>query len=378
MIPTLLTRRSTPLLRSTGNYIVRPWSCQQQSNRVYSRFRIPRKRSEPIVVTVAPKRSASLFSPPVRIAGPVLFGITASATAFVVAAIVYDRNQVTFWQRLRKRSSWLRNTDELPLKEYVQAKQAWIRERRQEIMERARQRLEQLDMLPRDLVRAYLIVVDKLASLTDAERTLWALIGINLTVFGFWQFPRMLPFMTKWFTHNPASKNSSITLVTSCFSHQEIFHLMLNMMGLYSFGMVIHQHLGREQFLASYLGMGIGANVASHVLSIATRRYRPIMPSLGASGAIYGLLAGTAYLYPNSSVSLIFLPFIPIKMGYALPAMMGFDLAGILLGWRRFDHYAHLAGAGLGVYYMHYGPQHIWQPLVRKVHEIRGNGNKDY
>ncbi|KAI9498962.1 hypothetical protein BDB00DRAFT_754155 [Zychaea mexicana] len=233
-------------------------------------------------------------------------------------------------------------------------------------------------MLPRDVVRAYLIVVDKLTSLTEAEKTLWTLIGINVAVFGCWQSFRMLPFMTKWFTHNPANRNSltsSITMVTSCFSHQEVFHLMLNMMGLYSFGMVIHQHLGREQFVASYLATGIGANVASHVLGLATRRFRPVMPSLGASGAIYGLLAGTAYLYPNSSVSLIFLPFIPIKMGYALPAMVGFDFAGILLGWRRFDHYAHLAGAGIGLYYMHYGPHNIWQPLVQKVHELRRNND---
>ncbi|KAI8149999.1 hypothetical protein BJV82DRAFT_585427 [Fennellomyces sp. T-0311] len=370
MIPSLFTRRSTALLRSDA-CCFRSWPVKQNQQppiRVYSRLRL-RKRPEPVAATVS-KRNAHLFEPPGRYAGPVLFGLTASAAAFVTAAVIFDRNQVSFWQQLRRRS-WLRNPDELTMGEFIQAKQAWMRERRQELLERVGKRLEQMEMVPRDIRRAYFIVVDKLASLTEAEKTLWTLIGINVAVFGCWQIPRMVPFMTKWFTHNPASRKSSITLITSCFSHQEIFHLMLNMMGLYSFGMVIHHHMGREQFVASYLATGIGANVASHVLSLATRRYRPIMPSLGASGAIYGLLSGTAYLYPNSSVSLVFLPFIPIKMGYALPAMMGFDLAGIMLGWRRFDHYAHLAGATLGLGYMHYGQQYLWRPLVEKVHAIR-------
>ncbi|KAI9310802.1 hypothetical protein BX666DRAFT_2002830 [Dichotomocladium elegans] len=297
---------------------------------------------------------------------PIVFGITACTSVFVVSAIVYDRNQVTFWDRLRKfglRSS--RQT--LTIEDYLEERQLWLREK----WEQTRQRLERIEFIPRDVARAYLMVVNKLLSLSEAERTIWGLVGMNVLVFGCWQIPRLMPFMTRWFLHDPSVKGRSVTLLTSVFSHQEIFHLSLNMVGLYSFGMVVHEHMGREQFLASYLATGIGANVLSHVLSIASRRFRPIMPSLGASGAIYGLLASTAVLYPNSSVSLIFLPFIPIKMGYALPALMGFDVAGIMLGWRQFDHYAHLAGACLGLSYMSYGEQWLWRPLVDDVHNIR-------
>ncbi|KAI8085023.1 uncharacterized protein BX664DRAFT_266366 [Halteromyces radiatus] len=208
--------------------------------------------------------------------------------------------------------------------------------------------------------------------MTESERTLAGLVGLNLLVFGAWQVPRWTPFMVRWFMHHPgAGSFGSITLVTSCFSHKEGLHLACNMVGLWSFGGLMHDYLGREQFLALYLSTGVGANMISHTLSLAFRRSRALLPSLGASGAIYGLLSGTAYLEPQASVSLIFLPFIPIKLGYALPAMMGFDVAGILLKWKMFDHYAHLAGASIGLGYLAYGQQHLWQPLVRNIHEIR-------
>ncbi|PHZ10678.1 rhomboid-domain-containing protein [Rhizopus microsporus ATCC 52813] len=208
--------------------------------------------------------------------------------------------------------------------------------------------------------------------MTESEKTLSVLIALNSLVFIGWQIPRFMPFMGQWFLHLPGTKRN-LTLLTSCFSHQEFFHFALNMVGLWSFGRVVHDTFGREQFLAMYLSAGVGANVVSHACSLALRNSRPLLPSLGASGAIYGLVASTAILHPNSSISLIFLPMIPIKLGYALPALMSFDLAGILLRWKMFDHFAHLAGAGLGIGYTYYGERHIWAPLVRKVHEIREN-----
>ncbi|KAI8073899.1 hypothetical protein BC940DRAFT_231336 [Gongronella butleri] len=213
--------------------------------------------------------------------------------------------------------------------------------------------------------------------MSDAERTLAYLIGANCLVFGAWQVPRWTPFMSRWFLHHPGS-GQSITLITSCFSHKEGLHLACNMIGLWSFGGLMHDYLGREQFLALYMTTGIGANMVSHTLSLALRNQRPLLPSLGASGAIYGLLSGTAYLQPNASIALVFLPMVPIKLGYALPAMMGFDVAGILLKWKMFDHFAHLAGACIGLGYLAYGHQHIWTPLIQKIyHQRRARQSSD-
>ena len=150
--------------------------------------------------------------------------------------------------------------------------------------------------------------------MTESEKTLSVLIALNSLVFIGWQIPRFIPFMSQWFLHLPGTKRN-LTLLTSCFSHQEFFHFALNIVGLWSFGRVVHDTFGREQFLAMYLSAGVGANVVSHACSLALRNSRPLLPSLGASGAIYGLVASTAILHPNSSISLIFLPMIPIKLG---------------------------------------------------------------
>ncbi|KAI9478732.1 MAG: hypothetical protein EXX96DRAFT_572027 [Benjaminiella poitrasii] len=318
--------------------------------------------------------------PHIRYASPITFGILFSAGTFVTAGIAFDRNQQTLWDRLRQHthhwSFFGSAAEESVLAELWRQKRDLLIEKRHALLERLAEQLNNMAFFPQDVKRAIWIVGEKIASLSEAEKTLSSLIAINAVVFGCWQIPRLLPFMSKWFLHLPGGRKN-VTMLTSCFSHQELFHFAFNMIGLWSFGRVVHDSLGREQLVAMYLGMGVGANVFSHTLSLIMRRSRPLLPSLGASGAIYGLVAATAVLYPNSSISLLFLPMIPIKLGYALPALMAFDAAGIIFKWRMFDHFAHLSGAGLGLGYMMYGERYIWGPLVRKIHEIRTNSNNN-
>ncbi|KAF7721083.1 hypothetical protein EC973_005423 [Apophysomyces ossiformis] len=307
-----------------------------------------------------------------RYVSPTIFGLTACGAIFMTAAVVYDRNQVTLWQRLegyRKKLWWSSSENEPTMKDIWREKAAIVLERKQHMMDRLEEILD-APWIPLDIKRACWLITDKFTSMKESEQTLSVLVGINVIVFGLWQIRRCGRFMDRYFLHHPAA-NKPITLLTSCFSHQDFFHLACNMVGLYSFGVVLHDYLGREQFLALYLSTGIGANVVSHILGIATRRFRPLLPSLGASGAVYGVLSSTAILNPQASIYCMFIPFVPIQLGYALPLLMGLDVAGILLRWRSFDHYAHLAGAGLGLSYMTYGQQHLWQPLLKKVHEVR-------
>ena len=263
-------------------------------------------------------KSAQSSFPRIRYAGPITYGIALSATAFVTAGIVFDRNQQTLWERLRQHSrQWSlfgsAQDEESLLSAIWREKRDMLIEKRHAMSERLANRLENMN-LPQDIKRAIWMVGEKIATMSEAEKTLAGLIAINTVVFACWQIPRLTPFMSKWFLHLPGGKQN-ITLLTSCFSHQEFFHFALNMVGLWSFGKVIHDALGREQFLAMYLSVGIGANVVSHVCSLAFRQTRPLLPSLGASGAIYGLVSSTAVLYPDSSISMIFLPMIPIKLG---------------------------------------------------------------
>lgn len=61
----------------------------------------------------------------------------------------------------------------------------------------------------------------------------------------------------------------------------------------------------------------------------------------------------------------------------ALKALVAIDTAGLILGWRLFDHAAHLGGALFGVWYVAYGHKLIWrrrEPLVKLWHDMRSPG----
>jgi rhomboid-like protein len=178
-------------------------------------------------------------------------------------------------------------------------------------------------------------------SLNDSTKTIAVLIGINTIIFGMWKIPTLRIVMNKYFVHNPLS-GRSFTLLTSVFSHEAFWHYSFNMLALYSFGDLVYRIFGREQFLAFYLSSGMIASCISHVVSLSFKRYQTIMPSLGASGAIFACFAACAIQYPDASVYLIFLPFFPIKISYALPAMMVFDLWGIISGMTMFDHFVSI------------------------------------
>lgn len=87
-----------------------------------------------------------------------------------------------------------------------------------------------------------------------------------------------------------------------------------------------------------------------------------IVPSLGASGAIYSCVTLTALAYPDSLIAMSIPPSYPINIQWGVGAMILLDTVGILRGWRFFDHFAHLGGAAFGVAYYAYGPT-FWTGL---------------
>jgi membrane associated rhomboid family serine protease len=94
-----------------------------------------------------------------------------------------------------------------------------------------------------------------------------------------------------------------LTLITSMFMHGGLLHLGGNMLYLWIFGNNVEDYLGRAKFIAFYFLCGLGA----HAAQIAVSRDSTI-PTLGASGAIAGVLAAYLVLYPKARVlSLIFL-----------------------------------------------------------------------
>lgn len=166
--------------------------------------------------------------------------------------------------------------------------------------------------------------------------------------FGFWQL------FTYMFLHSPAS----------------IFHLLFNMLMLWVFGSQLEYRWGAKRFLLFYLICGVGAGLIhliayqvdlsiimskldNDTISMAEaqgRAYRIMLTgTLGASGAIMGVMAAFTYLNPNQEMMLFPLP-IPIKMKYLMVAYVLLDLFGGINpgGGDGIAHFAHLGGALFG------------------------------
>ncbi|KAK4819540.1 hypothetical protein QYF61_006297 [Mycteria americana] len=208
-------------------------------------------------------------------------------------------------------------------------------------------------------------------NLTEGQRTVTGIIAANVFVFCLWRLPGMRRIMFTYFTSDPSSRALCSPMLLSTFSHFSLFHMAANMYVLWSFSSSIVSLLGCEQFIAVYLSAGVISTFVSYVAKMATGRFEP---SLGASGAIMTVLAAVCTKMPEAKLAIIFLPMFTFTAGSALKAIIAFDTAGLALGWRLFDHAAHLGGALFGMWYVTYGHELIWknrEPLVKAWHEMR-------
>uniref|UniRef100_A0A8C8HT32 rhomboid protease n=1 Tax=Oncorhynchus tshawytscha TaxID=74940 RepID=A0A8C8HT32_ONCTS len=204
--------------------------------------------------------------------------------------------------------------------------------------------------------------------------SLSGIIAANAVVFCCWRVPSLQRSMIKYFTSNPASKTLCFPMLLSTFSHYSFFHMAANMYVLWSFSSSIVSMLGREQFMAVYVSAGVISTMFSYVCKTASGR---LGPSLGASGAIMTVLAAVCTKMPEAKLAIIFLPMYAFSAGNALKAIVAMDTAGLVLGWRYFDHAAHLGGALFGIWYIMYGHELIWknrEPLVKVWHDLRTKG----
>jgi membrane associated rhomboid family serine protease len=104
----------------------------------------------------------------------------------------------------------------------------------------------------------------------------------------------------------PTPGSVYLTLLTSMFMHGGFAHLFGNMLFLWIFGDNLEDRLGRVRYLIFYLVCGVIASLA-HVFSTYAFGSNPYVPSLGASGAISGVLGGYVLLFPGNRVSVILL-----------------------------------------------------------------------
>ena len=129
-------------------------------------------------------------------------------------------------------------------------------------------------------------------------------------------------------------------LVSHMFAHGGFLHLFFNMFVLWMFGTMLERAWGPKRFFIFYFACGLAAGVAQLLLTNA--------PAVGASGAIMGLFAAFAYLFPNTQ--LIIFPFpVPVKAKYAVAIMAAIDLfGGVYSAGSNIAHFAHLGGLLMG------------------------------
>src|SRR5512138_1617180 len=110
-------------------------------------------------------------------------------------------------------------------------------------------------------------------------------------------------------------------LLTYMFIHAGFSHIFFNMLALFLFGTRLEQRLGSYEFLVFYLVCGIGSGLVTVLINSATGM--GIVPVVGASGAIYGLLLAFAVLFPDA---VIFVFFIPMRARTAVLVFAGIEL----------------------------------------------------
>ena len=197
----------------------------------------------------------------------------------------------------------------------------------------------------------------------------------------------------------PLSPNfQSWQIITHMFMHGSVMHILFNMLTLYSFGPVLEQVLGEKKFLILYFAAGLGGFALYNIWNYyevsqltnflssnnfdihqiyKTVNYDHIeyypnfsnneningeaqqlfgilrTPMVGASGAIFGVIAAFSTLFPDAKLMFMFIPF-PIKAKYLTPVII---VISLFLGFGQFSgdniaHFAHLGGALIGFLYI--------------------------
>jgi len=179
----------------------------------------------------------------------------------------------------------------------------------------------------------YLLIVNIAAFV--AQLLFWAGLRIDLSDFfgmtaaGWWQLWRYVTFQ---FLH----------------SSDSLWHLGLNMLGLYMLGTPLEKSWGTKRFLRFYLTCGVVAGLAYVIMAFALSLPRDI-PLIGASGGVYAIVLACAILFPHFRLILFLFP-VPIRLA-AVIIVGGMilivlnSLASGRVGPLFWSHVAHLGGA---------------------------------
>lgn len=176
-----------------------------------------------------------------------------------------------------------------------------------------------------------LIVINALVFLAEA------VLGSSVTtLFALWPLgPQFMPWQ----------------VVTYAFVHAGLPHLLFNMFGVYMFGSDLERVWGPRRYLGYYMTCALSAAATQMAVASLTGAY---YPTVGASGAVFGLLLAYAMMFPNRTIMPLFPP-IPMRAPVFVTVYGVLELVLGVTGTQvGVAHFAHLGGLAGGFLFMRF------------------------
>jgi len=145
---------------------------------------------------------------------------------------------------------------------------------------------------------------------------------------------------------------------TYLFFHGSLLHVFMNMFMLWVFGLELEKLWGRKSFLKFYFLTGVGSGLVTLVFS-----YNSLIPVVGASGAVYGILIAYGLNFPNRIVLLNFL--FPIKVKWLVIIWGAIAFFYSFGSNDNISHLTHLSGMVIGFFYLRFNSQ--WRRMIFSV-----------
>lgn len=198
------------------------------------------------------------------------------------------------------------------------------------------------------------------------------LIVVNIAIFLLGMFSRDLAIWIGNFGHFSTTmllppKLEFWRLISFQFLHASPLHIVMNMLGLYMFGRIVEEHLGRSRYLAFYIVCGVCGGLMYFLLNAIGQYARipgvlihdPSTRLVGASAGVFGVMMACAFLEPDTKVIAFPVP-VPIKMRTLVYVYLGISIAMLFMGTANAGgEAAHIGGAIAGFFF------------IRRIHLLR-------
>jgi membrane associated rhomboid family serine protease len=164
------------------------------------------------------------------------------------------------------------------------------------------------------------------------------------------------PLLIDWFGLSPQdvlTKGRVWQMATYLFLHADVFHILFNMLAVWMFGVDLERRWGTRAFVNYYAVTGVGAALCSLLVSLLPfGRDTYLATTIGASGAVYGLIMAWAIVFPHRTI--LFLGVFPLsaRVFALIMGAISFSQAMNQGGGTTVAHVAHLGGMVAGYWYL--------------------------